>query len=221
MRFLLSVLLSVAVLAVVWTAGAQGTSEAISGYSNASAGLVSGTAGWSFAIDTAITVTELGCLADFFSNNNGATQIQVGLWGITNGSTISLLASNTITSSSTLFNQSRYQSVTPVLLNPGTYSVGVYYSGGAYSLDAAGTAFSDPPFLISTVTNSPDLALVGIALNSGGFSSPTLETGTAGNAYLGPNFQFQGGAPIPEPSSCLLLSLAALLLAARRRCQPR
>jgi hypothetical protein len=201
MRFLLAVV----VLAAAWTAGAQGTSEAVLGFSNAGTALFNGAAGWTFQTTTTVTVTELGCLADFFPNND-ATQIQVGLWGPGG----SLLASNTITSTSSLTDQSRYESVAPVALNPGqTYSVGVYYPA-EFSLDGAGPSYG------GSVTNSEDIILLGTAQGHDGFSAPPAEPGTAGNSYLGPNFQYEGPL-VPEPSSCLLLALGGALLAARRR----
>lgn len=213
MRTLLSVALSAAALTAAWTAGAQGTFEAIVGYSNPGLYVGTGvTAGWTFATTTDITVTELGCLVDSFTRNE-ATQIEVGLWN----STGLLLASNTITSGSSLTDQSRYESVTPVKLGIGQYNVGVYFFGNPFNLDAAGSAFSSPPF-ISSVTNSSDIVLLGTAEGNDGFSSPTEQSGTANNAILGPNFIYQG-PPVPEPCSGLLLGLGGLLLVARRRRQ--
>jgi hypothetical protein len=203
MRFLLSIVL----LAAAWTAGAQGTSQAILGYNNNGiAGSFTGTAGWTFEVTNAITVTELGCLANFFPNNSPATQIQVGLWA-PNGS---LLASNTIASTSTLVDLSRYESVTPVLLISGqTYHIGVYYPGGSFGLDVAAPAAG------GSVITSPDILSLNAAMGTNGFASPPILQGTLGAAILGPNFRYTGG--VPEPSSCLLLTLGASLLAARRR----
>ena len=203
MRFLLAI----AVLASAWTAGAQGTSEAILGYNNNSAvGLFTNTAGWTFQTAGAITVTELGCLTNFLFHNGSSSQIQVGLW--TPGG--SLLASNLITSSSVLSNQSRYEPITPVVLSPGQdYHIGAFLPSGSFSLDAA------LPFFGGSVSNSTAIVLLGTAQGSGSFfSSPIAEPGTAGGAYLGPNFLYRN---VPEPSSWLLLGLGGCLLAARRR----
>ncbi|MGD0259296.1 MAG: hypothetical protein ABSD29_05655 [Verrucomicrobiota bacterium] len=203
-------LLSLTVLAAACTALAQGTSEAILGYSANTGQFVNGTAGWTFQpTNTAfsVTITSLGCFDAAFVN--GVTNIQVGLWGPDG----SLLASNSVTTSSTEFDQSRYVSITPVALTPTLiYQIGVFNSGGL-SLDIA------DPAIGGSVSNSPDIQLDGIASSTSGFVSPVLQVGTAGSIYVGPNFQYQRSSPVPEPCSCLLLSLGALLLAARRRPQ--
>ena len=180
MRFLLSI----AMLAAVWTAGAQGTSKAILAYDANNVGDVfySQTAGWTFQVTAPITVTELGCVANFFTQNPSAALVQVGLWA----SDGSLLASSSITPGSTLLDQSRYEAVAPLSLSPGqTYQIGVYYPDGYFSLDTA------VPSLGGSVTPAPLILLLGSASGGGGFASPATETGTAGGAYLGPNFRFQ------------------------------
>ena len=207
MRFLLSL----AMLAAAWTAGAQTSSEAILGYyANATAGLFfGGTAGWTFQVTAPITVTELGCLADFFPNNPAAAQLEVGLW---NSSGL-LLASTFITLGSSNINQFLYESVTPHDLNPGiTYSIGVYSSGGTCTLDIATPARNN-----GYVTTSPDILSLASAEGTGGFAVPTggADDNVPNSAFLGPNFLYSGG--IPEPSSGVLLALGGLLLAARRR----
>ena len=155
MRFLLSL----AMLAAAWTAGAQTSSEAILGYyANATAGLFfGGTAGWTFQVTAPITVTELGCLANFFPNNPVAAQVEVGLWAPDG----SLLASNSITPGSALFDQSRYGAVAPVALSTNqTYHIGVYFPNDLFSLDLAlpnyGGAYLGPNFLFQP---RPSLAI--------------------------------------------------------------
>ncbi len=210
MRFLLSIV----ALAVGWTgtARAQGTSEAIVAYTNAFAGLFSVTVGWTFQPTTFITVTELGCFTNFFANNPTATQIRVGLWAYSG----SVLASNVVTSTSAVFDASRFESITPVALDPGTtYNIGVFFGGGTFSLATVSPGANPNSF----ATTSPELTLIGAARGSGGFGFPAAEPNTPGAAYLGPNFRYQGR--VPEPSSWLLLSLGGVLLAAGRRAHRR
>lgn len=200
-------LLSLAAVAVTCTGLAQGTSEAILAYSTSYSAYVSGvTAGWTFQPATSISAIELGCFDKVFGDNPGVTGIQVGLW---NDSGF-LLASSLITPGSALTNQTRYESITPVPLDPGQiYHLGAYYSGGGIGIDVAAGG---------TVSNSVAIQLRGAALStSGGFAFPGEVPGTPGSLYAGPNFRFQDR--VPEPSSCLLLGLGGLLLAARRRNQ--
>ena len=178
MRFLLSI----AMLATACTAGAQGTSEAILAYdANVGDVFYGQTAGWTFQVTAPITVTELGCVASFFTQNPSAALVQVGVWA----SDGSLLASNSIAPGSTLLDQSRYQAVAPLSLSPGqTYQIGAYYPD-FFSFDTA------IPLYGGSVTPAPLILLLGSANGSGGFTSPSTEAETAGGAYLGPNFRFQ------------------------------
>jgi hypothetical protein len=199
-------LLSLAMLAATWTACAQGTFEAILSYDYIVSGSVDVTAGWTFQTTTPLTATSLGCFADVFVNNAMVSAIQVGLWAPDE----SLLASSTVTPSSTLFDQTRYESITPVLLNPGQlYHVGVFYAGGTLGLDVPGPATG------GSVSPAPEIQLGGTALSSSGFAFPAEVPGTSGSIYGGPNFRYQNG--VPEPSSWLLLGLGGLLLNARWR----
>jgi hypothetical protein len=207
MRFLLAI----ALLASAWTAGAQGTSQpAIRGYTNAVGNTFNTTAGWSFQPATNITVTELGCIANFFTQNPSAASVQVGMW--TAGG--SLILSNSITPGSSNIDQSLYESVTPVVLSPSqTYYVGLYYPSDFFSLDEA-----NPTLGNGGVNRSLDMLGLASAEGTGGFAVPIGgSTPTPNGAFLGPNFRYEGG--IPEPSACLLLGLGGLLLTAWRRQQ--
>jgi hypothetical protein len=202
-------LLSLAAVAVTCTGLAQGTLEAIVGYSASYSAYISGvTAGWTFQPATSISAIELGCFDKVFGDNPGVTSIQVGLWNDSG----SLLASSWITPGSALSNQTRYESITPVSLDPGQiYHLGAYYSGSGIGIDVAGVAAG------GTVSNSVAIQLRGTALATSGFAFPGEVAGTLGSLYAGPNFRFLDR--VPEPSSCLLLGLGGLLLAARRRNQ--
>ena len=181
------------VLAAAWTAGAQGTSEAILGYYAGIAGIfLDQTAGWTFQVATPITVTELGCLVDSIPNNSAAAQIEVGLWA-PNGS---LLASNFITPGSPLVDQSRYEPVAPLALGPGqTYSIGIYVPADFSSFDVV------VPILGGSISLAPEILLFGTASGTGGFTSPSSDPLADGGAFLGPNFRFQS-----QPALAIQLS---------------
>ena len=205
MRFLLAI----AALVAAWTACAQGTSEAILSYNGGSLIVidVSGTAGWTFQPTSPITVTDLGCLDEVFVRNPTVALMEVGLWA-PNGL---LLASNSITPGSTLFNQSRYESITPVLLDPGqTYHLGAYSPTGGIFLGH----WSNIPGFGWSISTSPEIQVGSSAYNTAGFGFPPEEAGSGGSIYAGPNLRYQGG--VPEPHSGLLLGLGGLLIAARR-----
>ncbi len=185
-------------LAAIVTARAQGTFEAVISYSNSVAGFIDGTAGWTFQPLTTIDVTSLGCF-DYVITSQGT--ISVGLWS----SDGTLLASNSVTPTSTLVNLTRYESITPIALDPGhTYHLGAYSAFGSIGLQAVSPA-TDPPGVVQL---SPEIQLGGYANAVGGFVFPAAVPGGAGALYLGPNFQFAGR--VPEPSSSLLLGFGAL-----------
>src|ERR1035441_3035955 len=137
-------LLCIAALAATCPALAQGASEAILDYTDDFGSYLGGTFGWTFQATNALTVTSLGCFADVFTENPAVTIIQVGLWAPDG----TLLASNSVTPSSPLFDQTRYESIPPILLATGkTYHLGVSYFGSQISLEIA-----DPDYggLVST-----------------------------------------------------------------------
>ena len=90
-----------------------------------------------------------------------------------------------ITPASILFDQTRYESITPVALDPGqTYHLGVYYSGGGIGLDVAG------PRLVARCLPRRRLSVGRHGLSNAGFAFPPEVAGTAGSIYAGPNFRF-------------------------------
>jgi hypothetical protein len=176
-------LLSLAALTVTCNALAQGTSEAILSYADSISGYADTTVGWTFQTTNSFTVTDLGCFAKVFSDNPAITSVQVGLWDDSG----LLLASNSITPSSMLFDETRYQpiTITQARFDPGTYHLGVYPFGGGISLDVAG------PSTGGSVSASPGMEVTGVAIaTDGGFAYPSTVPGTAGSIYAGPNFRF-------------------------------
>jgi hypothetical protein len=199
-------LLSIAVLAAAGYASAQGTFEAIPDYAQDAIAPVSGTAGWTFETTTDVTATDLGCFANVFAKNLNLATVEVGLWAPGGA----LLASTFISpGSSTLFDNSLYGAITPVLLSPGQiYQVGIFaLPDGNLSLDVS---------LGGSFTNTPDITVRGTALgNTGTFAPPTEAAPVDGAIYAGANFRYVEGG-VPEPSSGLLLCLGGLVLAAVR-----
>jgi hypothetical protein len=177
----MKLLLSIAALTATAAVFGQGISEAILGYTDNIGGLLNTTAGWTFQTTRVITVTELGCFASVFDQNASVATIQVGLWDHSG----SLLAASSVTRSSNLFDQTRYESIPAVTLSPGqTYHLGVYYSGGRIAMNVAGVVAG------GSISTSAEIALRGAALATAGFSFPAEQAGTPGSIYVGPNFRF-------------------------------
>jgi hypothetical protein len=197
----MKLLLAIIAATALCTAYGQSSFEAIQGYNNPTAAFWEGTAGGTFTVTNNITVTALGAFNYLFQLNQGT--IQVGLWDAAGN----LMASNTISSTSPLVNQSRYQSIDPVYLDPNhLYRLGAYSTNGTIYLNVAA------PGLGGSVSNSPPVVLDNSALFEGAFAAPLTVTNTPGAFYLGPNFTFENR--IPEPAAGLLLCMAGLLFGA-------
>jgi hypothetical protein len=183
----------------------QAASEGIVSYSASIGGYVFGTAGWTFQPLAPISVTSLGCF-DYILNGNSESPMSIGLWD----STGSLLASNSVSATSSLVGQSRYEPITPVALAPElTYHIGAFYpSVGVTVLLAAA------PTDGGTVSTSPLIQLGTAVYDPSGFAFPNSAQGGPGAAFLVPNFQF---AAVPEPSSFTLGAVGLFILAGRRR----
>lgn len=196
-------LLSIALAASAWTAAAQGTYQAVLSFAGENSAFTDGTAGWTFQTTGFISVTDLGCFDYLFDSNPGG--IEVGLWAPDG----TLLASNTVTSASTLAGATRYESITPVFLDPGSvYHLGAFYPSNTFSVNMC------VPLLGGSFVTSPQIQVRGSASTGSGFAFPAEEGGANGALYLGPNFRYQIG--VPEPSTWMLLGLAGLLTLARR-----
>ena len=183
------------VLALLTVAARASANEGILTFSSGGVvGYVDGTAGWSFEPLTAISVTSLGCF-DYVLTSNNQLPLSVGLWNQSG----TLLTSTTVTTSDPLFDQSRYQSITPVTLTAGqTYYLGAYSSAGSIVFDAETSSLG------GFATTSPQIQLGMAALSTNGFSFPNTLQGDPGSALLAPNFQFSS---VPEPSFVALAIL--------------
>jgi len=176
-------------------------SEGIVSYVASDGGYVFGTAGWTFQPLESISVTSLGGF-DYILNAQNQTPISIGLWADDG----SLLASNSVTATSLLVNQSRYEPITPVLLTQGlTYHLGAYYPAAGVTVLLAAA-----PGNGGSVLTSFDIQLGTAVVNTTGFAFPNAPQGGSGSAFLVPNFQF---TVVPEPSPAGLLLFAGLIAA--------
>jgi hypothetical protein len=197
-------IVSLCVITLIGRLTVQAASEGIVSYVGSDGGYVTGTAGWTFEPLAPISVTSLGCF-DYILNGNGESPMSVGLWA-SNGS---LLASNSVSATSPLTDQSRYEPITPVTLTPGlTYHIGAFYpTNGVTVLLAAA------PGNGGSVSTSPLIQLGTAVYEASGFAFPNLAQGGPGAAFLVPNFEF---AAVPEPASLALTAFGLFILAVRR-----
>jgi hypothetical protein len=157
-----------------------------------------GNDGMFFTPTTAITVTALGYVIPGSIAGN-----EVGLYDV---STSDLLASATITSSSTLSGDFLYETIAPVSLTAGDeYAVvGLYTAGnGAIGYTAD-----------SGVGAAPEITFGGYAYdNNGTLDLPTISYSPP---IFGPNFQYDVTS-VPEPTSVglFLTGLGALIFIRR------
>ncbi len=173
--------------------------------------------GWRFTPNQQLVVTALGTW-----DGNGVTipsGTKVGIFD----SSANLIASVSISPTSTLSNQFRYENLaTPVTLSAGNaYTLIALFPAGAvapeYSAAASSSYSTDPAVGTIHFTNaylSPgttDLTYLG-----------TVNGGFADYVQFGPNFQYQSNAA-PEPASVTLFGIALLNLAGyglyRRKCR--
>jgi hypothetical protein len=181
--------------------------EGMLNYVASDSGYAFGTGGWTFQTLTPISVTSLGVF-DYILNPNAQNQspMSVGLWD--NSGT--LLASNSVTATSLLVNQSRYEPITPVTLTPGlTYHLGAYYPTLAVT-----TLLAEVPGNGGSASMAPEIQLGMAVAEASGFASPNTQVGGSGSALLVPNFQF---TDVPEPASASLLLLCGLVMGWRKR----
>ena len=184
------------------TLAVTGTPGATTDESNIFSGDGPWTLGWTFTVNTSITVVALGA---WDSNGDGfADSHAVGLWE--DGG--ALLASTPVSSGDTLIANFRYAAIGPVTLAAGrTYVVGAsdLGLGDDYVLDSAGSVipqitYGQPRFFSGAGLSRPDFA--------GGRSF----------SYFGGNFLVDGGV-IPEPGTWMMMiaGFGMIGFAARRR----
>jgi hypothetical protein len=198
-------------MAALATANAQGTMEAMQGYTGTTSGSMSpiysvqpGPVGWTFQPTANISVSALGAWAYAMPG----TGLEIGLWNASG----SLLASNTVNSHSQAVNQSLYAAITPVLLTAGqTYYLAAFSPAGSFQCVAV--APNSPPNGFATMNSDITLGNVAWATNSG-FAFPSLTQNAPGSAIIAPNFEFQ---PVPEPSALPAAAAAILSLVLWRR----
>jgi hypothetical protein len=159
--------------------------------------------GWQFSVNTPVTVDGLGV---FDVNNPGfAERHQVGLWD--NGGT--LLAQTIVSDGSALVLSAsnagdwRFENIAPIVLGPGTYVVGAFYSDSGDSVMANATLALAPQisFLASRASTEAAFAMPGVY----GLVEPGV---FAANVRIN---------AVPEPASMLLLGSGIATLVARRR----
>lgn len=173
------------------------------------------TIGYMFQTSASATVDALGFFTD---PNKGSTTLvmdhEVGLWSVVGG-VHTLLATTTVTDSSTLIGMFKYSAIKPLSLaalgGSDYYEVGGFTTGGTDSW-AYGDTFNAPCAQFNGYATAPVItkALGWFTYNST-FTEPL---GTFHAMYGGGNVHF---AAVPEPASCIfgLVSVAGFL--ARRK----
>jgi hypothetical protein len=194
----------VAVLALCVGGRVSAQQEAILDYGgNHAVGYANGGAGFGFTPLANLSVTSLGYQqSGLASYSDESGTVQVSLWDGTGD----LLSTALITGTDSTFNQSYYQTVSPLTLYAGvTYFLGaVEPESDLWVGDVALGAFSA----------SPDITYLGVATGSNIWQG--LQANTTSDLTEGPNFQF---SVVPEPSALALggMGIAMLALITRKR----
>jgi hypothetical protein len=166
-----------------------------------------GNDGLFFTPTTTILVTALGYVDPGSSAGNA-----VGLYDV---STSALLASATITSSSTASGFFLYEPITPVALTAGDE----YVVAGLFTPGTGDIGYNVGTSTAYNMGAAPDIAFDGYKYNDN--STLELPTISYSPPIVGPNFQFDV-VPAPEPATMTVIIAGALLLlpfkiGARRR----
>ena len=162
------------------------------------------TLGYSFQVNSAITVTGLGVFDDASDGLN--VSHDVGLWDASGN----LLASTTVGAGTVapLNGFYRMSAISGVSLTAGN----VYYVGSVNGIDNNGW-MQDPSVLIA----APRITYLSrqFEFSSGGLVFPDL-AGSGSTGYFGGNFEF-GTSSVPEPGSLLMLGSGVLAAAGALR----
>ena len=166
------------------------------------------TLGWSFSVNSAISVTALGA---YDANSDGLNVAHdVGIWDASGN----LLASTTVPSGvgGTLDSGYRFNSISPLGLNAGS----TYYVGAVYFSNDGDGWLQDP----LTIVTAPQISYLSrqYEFSGGSLIFPDL-AGSGSTGYFGGNFEFGSRSDaVPEPATFMLLATGlGIAFAARKR----
>jgi PEP-CTERM motif len=164
------------------------------------------TAGYQFSLSSTVTVNALGVWNDGAGYSHDA-----GIWD----SVGNLITSTTVTGGDPLVDNFLWQSISPVTLGPGTYTIGdqLYEAGNIYSI----------PVSASGVTTIPQYTwLADEQVPGPGLVWPTGSYGGYGqNGILSVDFSVSGGVPEPSTWALMLIGFAGLGFAGYRASSKR
>lgn len=140
--------------------------------------------GYVFDLTSAVTVDALGYWNDGLANNH-----QVGIWDVVGN----LLVSTTVAGDDTLVGHFRWDSVAPVTLAAGRYTIAGEFLGNGNPFPVSATG----------ITNIAQYSYVGSVQSQGGFQPPTDSFGAnyGGNGIFVANFSVVPTGAIPEPAT--------------------